>query len=113
MKKIYIPFLALALVSAGGCKKFLEHSPDQRTQINSVDKVAQLLTSAYPEANYIAFAEAASDNMEDKGPQVTNQGRFVTLPYFWQDNPDNSQDTPMLLEWKLYAIAAANEACRY
>lgn len=111
MKKIYIPFLALALVSSGGCKKFLEHSPDQRTQINSVDKVAQLLTSAYPEANYIAFAEAASDNMEDKGPQVVNQERFVTLPYFWQDNPDNTQDTPTdYWNGSYTAIAAANEA---
>lgn len=111
MKKIYIPFLALALVSTGGCKKFLEHSPDQRTQINSVDKVAQLLTSAYSESNYIAFTEAASDNMEDKGVEVVDKERFVTLPYFWQDNPDNSQDTPTDYWNGTYtAIAAANEA---
>jgi len=111
MKKIYIPFFALALVLTGGCKKFLEHSPDQRTQINSVDKVAQLLTSAYPEANYIAFAEAASDNMEDKGPEVTDNEKFVSFPYFWEDNVANTTDTPTdYWNGSYIAIASANEA---
>ncbi|MBB6502385.1 RagB/SusD family nutrient uptake outer membrane protein [Pedobacter cryoconitis] len=111
MKKLYISVLALALISTGGCKKFLEQSPDQRTQINSVDKVAQLLTSAYPEANYIPFTESASDNAEDKGPTVTDQQRFVVQPYFWQDNDDYNQDTPIYYWNSSYtAIAAANEA---
>ena len=46
MKKIFISIVALSLLSNLGCKKFLEQSPDQRTQLNSVDKVAELLIAA-------------------------------------------------------------------
>lgn len=60
MKKIYISIIALALISTTGCKKFLEQAPDQRTQVNTVEKVAELLTSAYPEGNYIAFTETST-----------------------------------------------------
>jgi hypothetical protein len=111
MKKLYIYLFALAALSAAGCKKYLEQTPDQRTEINSVEKVAQLLTSAYPEANYIAFTESASDNAEDKGPAYIDQERFVVLPYYWQDNDSYDTDTPTDYWNGCYtAIAAANEA---
>lgn len=111
MKKLYISIIALALVSTGGCKKFLEQPPDQRTQVNSVDKVAELLTSAYPEANYIAFMESSSDNAEDKGIGYDAKDRFVTLPYNWRDNDNFDEDTPINYWNGSYeAIAAANEA---
>ncbi|MFW0715712.1 RagB/SusD family nutrient uptake outer membrane protein [Pedobacter sp. N23S346] len=111
MKRIYISIIALALISTTGCKKFLEQAPDQRTQINTVEKVSELLTSAYPEGNYIAFTETSSDNAEDKGPGIGTEGRTVSLPYYWQDNEDNIEDTPTQYWNSCYeAIAAANAA---
>src|SRR4051794_25670824 len=56
--------LALGLT---GCKKYLETAPDNRTSLDTPEKVAQLLGTAYPQANYMAFAESISDNMNDKG----------------------------------------------
>ena len=110
MKKLYISLAALALLSTAGCKKYLEHAPDQRTEVNTVDKVAQLLTSAYPQANYIAFTEAASDNAEDRGAGYALD-RISTLPFLWQDNDDNDNDTPTDYWNASYAaIAAANQA---
>lgn len=111
MKKLYISVLALALVTSGGCKKFLEQPPDQRTKLNSVEKVAQLLTTAYPQANYIPFTETASDNAEDKGPTVGSEPRELVQPYYWGDNDDDDQDTPTYYWNSSYtAIAAANHA---
>jgi starch-binding outer membrane protein, SusD/RagB family len=111
MKKLYISIFALALISTSGCKKFLEKAPDQRTQLNTVEKVAELLTSAYPEANYIPFTETSSDNVEDKGPGIGNESRTITQPYYWLDNDDNDNDTPTYYWNSSYeAIAAANAA---
>ena len=111
MKKLYISIIALTLVSTGGCKKFLEQPPDQRTEVNSVTKVAELLTSAYPESNYIPFMESSSDNSEDKGITYDDKDRFVTLPYSWRDNDSYDGDTPIAYWNASYeAIAAANIA---
>lgn len=111
MKKKYITIVALYILSSMGCKKFLEQTPDQRTKLNSVDKVAELLTSAYPEANYIAFTESSSDNVEDKGPGIGDEERITVLPYMWKDNDDNGSDTPTSYWNGCYtAIAAANAA---
>lgn len=110
MKKLYISIFVLALFTTLGCKKYLEQAPDQRTVVNSVEKVAQLLTSAYPEANYIAFTESASDNTEDRGVGYT-QDRITTLPFNWQDNDETGNDTPTDYWNASYqAIAAANQA---
>lgn len=111
MKRLYISLLASTIILSSGCKKFLEQAPDQRTQINTVEKVAELLTSAYPEANYIPFTENASDNAEDKGPGVGTEGRAITQPFYWLDNDDDAQDTPIYYWNSCYeAIAAANAA---
>lgn len=111
MKKLYISIVALALISTSGCKKFLEQAPDQRTQLNSVDKVAELLTSAYPEGNYIAFTETSSDNVEDKGPGIGDEDREIVFPYMWRDNDNYTEDTPTNYWNACYtAIAAANAA---
>ena len=111
MKKIYVSIIALALISISGCKKFLEQPPDQRTEVNTVEKVAELLTSAYPEANYIPFTESASDNAEDKGPTVGREPREVVMPFYWKDNDDRGRDTPTFYWNSCYeAIAAANAA---
>ncbi|MBP1652906.1 MAG: hypothetical protein H6Q26_3063, partial [Bacteroidetes bacterium] len=49
MKKHHI--LLFILLAGSGCKKYLEQAPDQRTQLNSVDKVAELLGTAYPQGD--------------------------------------------------------------
>src|SRR5690606_26219520 len=67
MKKITIYSFIIVLLSLTGCSKFLERLPDNRTELNSVDKVSQLLGTAYPQANYMDFCESMSDNVDDKG----------------------------------------------
>ncbi|TCD11602.1 RagB/SusD family nutrient uptake outer membrane protein [Pedobacter frigidisoli] len=111
MRKLYILISALILISTAGCKKFLEQAPDQRADLNTVEKVANLLTSAYPEANYIGFTENSSDNAEDKGPAIGTEERDFVLPYFWKDNDIDFQDSPTFYWNACYrAIASANAA---
>jgi len=110
MQKIlsYTSFLVL-LVSATGCKKFLEKSPDNRAALNSPDQVAQLLGTAYPQSNYMAFCESISDNVADKG--TGGLDLEVHDPFFFKDVSDNQQDSPEAYWDACYsAIAAANQA---
>ena len=109
LKSGMLLFLVLGLMTS--CNKFLDENPDMRTEINTVEKVAQLLVSAYPEYSYM-FTESSSDNMEDIGP---GQGGHLNQPmvdlYNWED-PDGSGNSTPVQYWNgcYSAIAAANQA---
>lgn len=92
-----------------GCDDFLSHEPDNRTQLNTEEKVAELLVSAYPEANYITFCEAMTDNVSvHLGGVAENEN---TNPFFWEDVDANEQDSPQFYWDACYnAIAACNYA---
>jgi starch-binding outer membrane protein, SusD/RagB family len=110
MKKLTIYILTgLALVT-GGCKKFLEQSPDNRASLNSPEQVSQLLGTAYPQANYMAFYESASDNAFDKGPGFLVEN-FNVDAYLYNVVRDDQEDTPEFYWNACYAaIAVANQA---
>src|SRR4028118_1106531 len=67
MKKLALYTLLITAFSLAGCKKYLDKSPDNRTEIKTPEQIAQLLATAYPQGNYILFTESMSDNAEDKG----------------------------------------------
>lgn len=99
------------LFALTGCEKFLEKAPDMRTQLNSVQKVEQLLISAYPKADYIAFTEMASDNAEDRGPDHSRPPLEYEKPYFWDDHIGTNRGTTTHYWNQAYAaIASANHA---
>ena len=52
------------------CNKYLEKEPDNRTNITTPDQLAQLLTTAYPQGNYIPFLEAMSEMRKTKASQA-------------------------------------------
>lgn len=111
MKKTNYYILAVTLLLSAGCKKYLEQVPDQRTQLNTVEKVAELLTTAYPQADYATFTEAASDNAADKGTGGTLSEEINTNPFFFRDVLERAQGSPSFYWNSCYsAIAAANQA---
>ena len=65
MKNKYILAAAAALASLVSCDKFLDTMPDNRTEIDSAQKVAALLGTAYPDHNYNMVTELVSDNMDN------------------------------------------------
>lgn len=104
----YFSFYALLLMTTG-CKKFLEQPPDNRAVLNSPEKVSQLLGTAYPQANYMAFCESISDNVADKG--IGGLDRTIIDPFYFKDVSDNQEDSPEFYWNACYkAIAAANQA---
>ena len=81
MKKIYIPLVSLSLFGLSSCDKFLDELPDNRTEIDTVEEVQELLVSAYPNGLYMDIAETMSDNASDKVtlPESSPQHRLVYL----------------------------------
>jgi hypothetical protein len=116
MKKLFFYISLVGIVALGGCKKYLDQEPDNRTEIKTPEQIAQLLTTAYPQGNYILFTESMSDNAEDKGAggagldfadQINRQAyRYEVISVA----PDDI-DGPDFYWTSCYkAIAAANQA---
>lgn len=94
-----------------GCKDYLEQPVDQRAQIDNVEKVSELLVSAYPQADYATFTEALSDLAQDKGTGPVVVDVINTNPYFFEDVQSKEQGSPDFYWNACYAaIAAANHA---
>jgi hypothetical protein len=110
MQKLLTYTLLISLLgSASSCKKFLEKNPDNRASLESPEQVSQLLATAYPQNNYMAFCESISDNVSDKG--TGGLDLTVVQPYFFRDVTENEQDSPEGYWNSCYAaISAANQA---
>lgn len=107
-----ILIMALSSFFLLGCTKYLEQAPDQRTQINSPEKVGKLLVTAYPSGNYMMFAEAMTDNVTDNYVEGRTDA-INTDSYFWRDVRSISRDSPTNYWNDAYkAIAVANHALR-
>ncbi|MGJ1287261.1 RagB/SusD family nutrient uptake outer membrane protein [Sphingobacterium spiritivorum] len=112
-KKIFYLLLSAGLLSSGlsSCKKFLDPLPDNRAELNNTEKIAKLLTSAYPETSYALVAEMSSDNVDDFGPTMTNYSRFVEQVFKWEDITEPNNDGIDFIWSAGYgAIASANAA---
>ena len=107
MKKIiYILFL-LALA---GCDRFLDKMPDNRTEIDSQEKIQALLTSAYPRTDYMLVTEFMSDNVDDYGVNNPETDRFIDEVFAWEDVTESDNEDPeSVWEASYHAIACANE----
>lgn len=110
MKKVCL-YISLGLVmGTAGCNKYLDKDPDVRAQLNSPEKVSQLIATAYPGRSYWAFTEAASDNVSDKGSGTTEMESQDAYQYRDVIRA-NEEDSPEGYWNACYkAIAAANEA---
>src|SRR5688500_16525992 len=93
------------------CQEFLDEPQDKRTTINTKETVAQLLVNAYVDAQFSPFAEAMSDNADDKG-NVGTQTQVNTDSYQWKDYQSVTDvDGPTFFwEGSYRAIAHANHA---
>lgn len=108
---LYRALLVLGLMSLSmGCQH-LDLSPDaaHNIEINSEDKIAELLTAAYPDASYFAFLEARTDNVGER-PHGTHY-RLDEAMYYWEDYDQEDLDTPLSYWRACYkGIAQVNKA---
>ncbi|MDC1162453.1 RagB/SusD family nutrient uptake outer membrane protein [Tenacibaculum sp.] len=102
----------LLLFTVISCDDFLSELPDNRTDINSAEKISALVTGAYPQGNYMLMAELMSDNAFSKNTTngVVNQKLHEDM-FNWGITNDDNQDTPVGYWSNCYeAISQANQA---
>lgn len=110
MKRIPYYITALLVGLLGSCNSFLDETPDNRTEIDSPEKIAELLVTAYPQASYFPIAEGMSDNADSK-PTVAENWQVNTDAYHWEVSAERNVDTPAYYWNACYAaIASANSA---
>ncbi|MBU2997190.1 RagB/SusD family nutrient uptake outer membrane protein [Cellulophaga baltica] len=112
MKKLYRTKIGMLLIFAltiVSCEDYLSEVPDNRTEIDSPEKISELLVIAYPEANYMDFAETMSDNVSDKNSELPSELNLAN--YKWEDNNIDDLDYRVTYWNACYkAIAQANQA---
>lgn len=93
------------------CDDFLDTMPDNRAEVNTVDKVTSLLVSAYPTNTDVVMTEISSDNALDNGARFTVESQEHEDAYLWKDITNTGNDSPQSYWDACYAaIAAANQA---
>ncbi len=115
MKKIKLlisnSIFFLGIMSFVSCNKFLDVMPDNRTVLDSEEKIQKLLVSAYPQTAYMMAAELSSDNVDDYGVGNPNSQRILEEVFRWHDVRETGSDAPASVWEDCYAaIASANEA---
>lgn len=110
MKKLKITLLLLTLVSVSSCDDFLSEKPDNRTEINTPDKISEVLVNAYPQMSYFDIAETMSDNVFDSGMAETLQKNEQN--YNWEIQTETNNIDTQAFYWDACytAIAHANTA---
>ncbi|OOG77604.1 RagB/SusD family nutrient uptake outer membrane protein [Flavobacterium sp. A45] len=111
MKNLKITLSLLVLISITSCDDFLSETPDNRTQIDTPEKISELLVNAYPNANYMDIAETMSDNVFDSGEQFGSAPLKNLQSYNWEMQDQTDIDTQAAYWDACYrAIAHANKA---
>lgn len=91
------------------CDGYLSEIPDNRTIINTPEKISELLVIAYPDAGYMDMAETMSDNVGDKNSGLPTELNLAN--YNWEVLEINNLDHPVTYWNACYkAIAQANQA---
>jgi tetratricopeptide (TPR) repeat protein len=87
--------------------------PDNRTEVNTPDKITKLLTSAYAGNLFLVTSEMASDNFDDCGDTYPADGRAQEQMFYWKEITESSESNESVKDiWASYylAIAHANQA---
>lgn len=107
-----ILFLSLLLsFFLGSCNEFLDELPDNRTELDSKEKIQKLLVSAYPSSSHTLLTELSSDNVEDFGSNNPYSDRMTEQMTYWEDVSEVGNDSPIAFWESCYnAIAHSNQA---
>ena len=99
------------LLSMASCEKFLDEMPDNRTEIDSPDKVKQILVSAYSNSLPVAMQELMSDNATDYSSTINIGYDIFQEAYLFKQVTNTNRDTPTWIwEDNYAAISSVNHA---
>ncbi|MDR2948430.1 MAG: RagB/SusD family nutrient uptake outer membrane protein [Prevotella sp.] len=109
--KIYTLLIVLFFGFMISCDDFLDETPDNRTELDSGEKVRKLLVSAYPVASYAYITEMMSDNSDESEGIGWESEILQEQAYGWKDITSIDDDSPQIIWEQFYkAIASANTA---
>lgn len=106
---LLVTVLTLSSVS---CDSYLDEIPDNRTELDSENKIASILVSAYPSVSPDLFLEQMSDNTDENvGTGYSSFSRFQDQTYAWEDVTEKDNEDPASI-WEAHykAITNANQA---
>lgn len=111
MKKILllIGMIAIALTS---CNKLDELSDNRVEQIDTPEKIKNILTSAYPKTTNTYITELASDNIADNGANVPGIPFFAIEATYWKPIKEYWDTDGLHNFWQYHyeSVSLANEA---
>lgn len=106
--KIFLSLAAILWLTS--CNDMLSELPDNRTVVDSPEKISEILVNAYPTGTYMDFTETMSDNTYDT-EQTTASREENTRAFKWETITTTDADTPSYFWDQSYnAIAHANQA---
>ena len=109
MKRLTYYLAAVFALTMSACNEYLDEMPDNRTELDSKDKITKLLVAAYPSTTFAELAELSSDNTDHISGNWTTASLTQDQASLWQDVTDTDNDSPYALWNSSYsAIAAAN-----
>lgn len=99
----------MALATA--CDHFLDTLPDNRTEVDTDEKITGLLVSGYDEHPGIVLTEMMSDNIDSRGSLGSAYNQLQDEQFAWADPLETGNDSPKAVWDGCYgAIAVANHA---
>jgi len=113
--------LPVVLLAMASCSDVLDEMPDNRTEIDTPEKVRQLMASAYPEGNPALIRELLSDNIVDNNVEVagchkSSYSMYQEELFQFEDAvtyTTGEDDTPyQVWETFYHSIATCNHALR-
>lgn len=110
-RKIYS--LLILSVAFASCDDYLSTLPDNRTQLDTPEKVRDLMSSAYSVGSPAIICELSSDNFVDNGHELGSFDRMHDELFAWQESTASlsTPDSPAALWNHCYsAVAHANHA---
>lgn len=109
LNKLLVLILPLLFIFIG-CDDFLDTVPDNRTEIDSHEKIKKLVANSYPRSSYAAILNSRIDFVSDKGAGYTENVNN-TDGFYWRDTDETSQDTPTSM-WRAcyFGVAQVNHA---
>jgi hypothetical protein len=109
-------YIGLSIIALGlgltSCNEYLDKLPDDRAEVNTVDKINKFLVSAYPYHSNCFVMFFSSDNVTENGPQYSAT-KSQEESYKFQPVTSESNDDPRTL-WNVYyeCVGVANETLR-
>jgi hypothetical protein len=94
------------------CNKFLDEVPDNRTELDTDEKITKLLVNGYANHIFTMTTEMMSDNIDQKeSSSLTSFAQLQDQMFAWDDIVEVGNESPKLI-WERYylAIATANQA---